>query len=164
MSPGNVGVCHTRALIAELLAVRLLKEFSTRELIDALSYDFNPLSGISPQTDASKNKKIQVAVSYTRAARTSTLEVAIRAQAKRFLAHPLVVQHLEAIWAGTIVFHSAADSLHRMPTKPAPNYNRHYGATHQQPQSQGDEDQDNASASGEVIRRSVSLYLSLIHI
>ncbi|RAL63978.1 hypothetical protein DID88_003166 [Monilinia fructigena] len=47
------------------------------------------------------------------AARTSTLEVAIRASAKRFLAHPLVVQQLEAIWAGTIVFHSAADNLHR---------------------------------------------------
>ncbi|TKA76127.1 hypothetical protein B0A55_03261, partial [Friedmanniomyces simplex] len=47
----------------------------------------------------------------------STIEIAIRAQAKRFLAHPLVVQHLEAIWAGTVVFHFEADSLHR---KPAP--------------------------------------------
>lgn len=158
MSPGNVGVCHTRALLAELLAVRLLKEFTTRELIDVLSYDFNPLSGISPQSHASKNNQFHLAVTYTRAARTSTLEVAIRAQAKRFLAHPLVVQHLEAIWAGTVVFHSAADSLHRMPTKPAPNHNRHYGATHQQPQPQGDEDRDNVSSSGEVIRRSVSLY------
>jgi hypothetical protein len=41
------------------------------------------------------------------------VEVAIRASAKKFLAHPLVVQQLEAIWAGTIVFHSAADNLHR---------------------------------------------------
>lgn len=39
MNPGNVGVSQTRALISELLAMRLLKEMSTRELIDALSYD-----------------------------------------------------------------------------------------------------------------------------
>lgn len=61
-------------------------------------------------------------------ARISTLEVAIRAQSKRFLAHPLVVQQLEAIWAGTIVFHSAADSLHRPPERVIPNQNRGYGA------------------------------------
>ena len=60
-------------------------------------------------------------------ARISTLEIAIRAQAKRFLAHPLVVQQLEAIWAGTIVFHSSADNLHRLPTKITPNQNRGYG-------------------------------------
>ena len=33
------------------------------------------------------------------------------------MAHPLVVQQLEAVWAGTIVFHSAADQLHRQPKK-----------------------------------------------
>lgn len=159
-SPGNVGVCRSRALIAELLAMRLLKEFSTRELIDALSYDFNPLSGATPPPTvrAPDAPSFQLAVSYTRVARTSTLEVAIRAQAKRFLAHPLVVQHLEAIWAGTIVFHSAADSLHRMPAKPAPNHNRHYGATHLRPRSNGQSDTRSAVSAGEPIRRSVSLY------
>ncbi len=50
-------------------------------------------------------------------ARISAIEIAIRAKAKRFLAHPLVVQQLEAVWAGTIVFHSAADHLHRQPKK-----------------------------------------------
>src|ERR1700710_776650 len=50
-------------------------------------------------------------------ARISAVEIAIRAQAKRFLAHPLVVQQLEAVWAGTIVFHSAADTLHRQPSQ-----------------------------------------------
>ncbi|MCV5116931.1 hypothetical protein OFC47_26250, partial [Escherichia coli] len=47
------------------------------------------------------------------AMRTSTLEVAIRASAKHFLSHPLVVQQLEAIWNGAISFYSAADQLHR---------------------------------------------------
>ena len=47
----------------------------------------------------------QSSKSQGRVARISTLEIAIRAQAKRLLAHPLVIQQLEAIWAGTIVFH-----------------------------------------------------------
>jgi hypothetical protein len=93
--------------------MRLLKEFSTRELIDALSYDFDPLQGLDmPLLSGGAPRHAP------RAARISTLEVAIRAQAKKFLAHPLVVQQLEAIWAGTIVFHSVADSLHRKPDTP----------------------------------------------
>lgn len=132
MYPGNSGTSKTRALVCELLAIKLLKEFSTRELIDALSYDFLPLQGLptsngnstpGPNWDSSHGAKAQ-----PRAARISTLEIAIRAQSKRFLAHPLVVQQLEAIWAGTIVFHSAADNLHRPPQKVTPNQNRGYGA------------------------------------
>ncbi|KAI9877071.1 MAG: hypothetical protein M1830_004867, partial [Pleopsidium flavum] len=99
---------------------------------NTLSYDFSPLQGmtppgtgeIDPNPNRAKNHK-----PLARVARISTLEVAIRTQAKRFLAHPLVVQHLEAIWAGTIVFHSAADSLHRPLVKPLPQNNRDYGAT-----------------------------------
>ncbi|KAH6614174.1 hypothetical protein C7974DRAFT_72229 [Boeremia exigua] len=112
-NPGNVGVSKTRALLCELLAMRLLKEFTTRELIDALSYDFDPLQGLeSPPGGASWMRPRQ------QLARISALEIAIRAQAKKLLAHPLVVQQLEAIWAGTIVFHSVADSLHRKPDSP----------------------------------------------
>jgi len=104
----------------------------TEIAIDALSYDFYPLQGLptssgngtpGPNWDPSPRTK-----PHPRAARTSTLEIAIRAQSKRFLAHPLVVQQLEAIWAGTIVFHSAADSAHRPPIKVTPNQNRGYGA------------------------------------
>lgn len=117
LNPGNSGVSKTRAMVCELLAVKLLKEYNIRELIDALSYDFFPLQGLlpspPPQTpNRGRNSPSQQQRSPT-AARTSTLEVAIRAQAKKFLAHPLVVQQLDAIWAGTIVFHSAADNLHR---------------------------------------------------
>ncbi|KAF2165919.1 hypothetical protein M409DRAFT_66873 [Zasmidium cellare ATCC 36951] len=118
INPGNVGVSKTRALISELLAMRLLREFSTRELIDSLSYDFDPLQGMtngpSPgQATPAVNSDVQLRRAQGRVARVSTIEIAIRAEAKRFLAHPLVVQHLEAIWAGNIVFHSEADNLHR---------------------------------------------------
>ncbi|KAK4544442.1 hypothetical protein LTR36_004333 [Oleoguttula mirabilis] len=120
LRPGNVGVSKTRALISELLAMRLVKEFTTRELIDALSYDFDPLQGMSaPSTGAATPnlRDVQGQRTQARGARVSTIEIAIRAQAKRFLAHPLVVQHLEAIWAGTVVFHSEADNLHRKPMR-----------------------------------------------
>ncbi|KAK3951287.1 hypothetical protein QBC32DRAFT_344425 [Pseudoneurospora amorphoporcata] len=107
--PANTGTSSTRAKVCELLAIKLLKEYSTRELIDALSYDFYPLQGVSGMhTPANSNNREKPA-----AMRTSTLEVAIRASAKHFLAHPLVVQQLEAIWNGAISFYSAADQLHR---------------------------------------------------
>ena len=121
LHPGNAGVSRTRALISELLAMRLVKEYSTRELIDALSYDFDPLQGMSAPTTGTQTpvrQDVQSQKTQARGARVSTIEVAIRAQAKRFLAHPLVVQHLEAIWAGTVVFHSEADNLHRKPSRP----------------------------------------------
>jgi Ion transport protein len=116
--PGNSGSSRTRAMVCELLSIKLLKEFSARELIDALSYDFYPLQGFVHKKAVpafSRNEWNSNGKDYDvlGVARVSTLEVAIRAQTKRFLSHPLVVQHLEAIWAGYIVFHSAADSMHR---------------------------------------------------
>ncbi|CAD6448547.1 f0e7a120-99ba-474b-af5d-3371ab3f9f83 [Sclerotinia trifoliorum] len=114
-NPGNAGNSLTRALVCELLAIKLLKEYNTRELIDALSYDFFPLQGLAQPDPAITNWNQRNRMRPV-AARISTLEVAIRASAKRLLAHPLVVQQLEAIWAGTIVFHSAADNLHRTST------------------------------------------------
>ncbi|KAI1335463.1 hypothetical protein F5Y15DRAFT_250248 [Xylariaceae sp. FL0016] len=108
--PGNMGVSSTRALVCELLALKLLKDYNTRELIDALSYDFDPLQGAPELPGARPN----TARARAAVARSSTLEVAIRASAKRFLAHPLVVQQLEAIWNGAISFYSSHDSLHRM--------------------------------------------------
>ena len=99
-----------------------------------------------------------------RVVRTSTLEVAIRAQAKRFLAHPAVVQHLEAIWAGTIVFHSAADNLHRPLPKAASNARFHHGRKARSGSNTG-EVRPNASSLDQQarlellsMRRSVTLY------
>ncbi|KAH6607411.1 integral membrane channel [Trichoderma cornu-damae] len=120
----NAGTSSTRAKVCELLALKLLKEYTTRELIDALAYDFYPLQGMpgaqrppaSAGSSSSRSKSGPLVAS-----RTSTLEVAIRASAKHFLAHPVVVQQLEAIWNGAISFYSSADSLHReSPSSPFP--------------------------------------------
>lgn len=157
MNPGSIGVFRTRAILCELLAMRMLREFSTRELIDALFYDFDPLQGISPPTTGNARPRLRPNL------RISTVEIAIRAQAKRFLAHPLVVQQLEAIWAGTITFHSAADTLHRKPPKKS-RKNMDYGTI----QSPGSfrtvtQDQPRKGSTAQIgleplIRRSVSLY------
>jgi hypothetical protein len=130
MNPANAGNSRTRAMICELLAIKLLKEYSTRELIDALSYDFYPLQGLS-NLELNLRSNSESYGPKLGASRISTLEIAIRAQAKRFLAHPAVVQQLEAIWAGTIVFHSAADQLHRPQPVSTSRENRGYGTTDQ---------------------------------
>ncbi|EPQ61491.1 BgtA-20897 [Blumeria graminis f. sp. tritici] len=109
-NPGTAGSSKTRALVCELLAIKLLKEYNVRELIDALSYDFFPLQGVENAAAMGRFGKLN---SLPAIVRISTLEISIRASAKRFLAHPLVIQQLESIWAGTIVFHSHADNLHR---------------------------------------------------
>lgn len=129
INPANSGVSRTRAALCELLAIRLLRDYSTRELIDALSYDFDPLRG-QVETASVAINGTPTAVQRKpppRVARISCYEVALRAQAKRFLAHPTVVQQLEAIWAGTIVFHSAADSMHRK--NPSSRLQPAYGTT-----------------------------------
>lgn len=76
------------------------------------------------------------------------------------------MQQLEAIWAGTIVFHSAADNLHRPPEKVTPNQNRGYGTIgargamlqaspdHLQPAKQ----RDHLDPVTFSVRRSVTLY------
>ncbi|KAL6719323.1 hypothetical protein ACLMJK_003562 [Lecanora helva] len=188
MHPGNSGTSKTRALVCELLAIKLLREYSTRELIgnitsfypyfyfntdapvDALSYDFFPLQGLPPSntgniTPGNNWGPVLKEKAQPQAARISALEIAIRAQSKRFLAHPSVVQQLEAIWAGTIVFHSSADNLHRPPEKVTPNQNRGYGALGGRPALQASPDRlqpakqrDHLQPTAFAVRRSATLY------
>lgn len=135
LHPGNSGTSRTRAMVCELLAIRLLREHSMRELIDSLCYDFNPLQGQDASEDQDGRQVQSFHPSWDTGRRSrrkialiSCLEVAIRAQAKRFLAHPLVVQLLNAVWSGSIVFHAAADSMHRKML--SPDRSRAYG-THE---------------------------------
>ncbi|PYH99397.1 cation channel family transporter [Aspergillus ellipticus CBS 707.79] len=160
LNPGNSGVSQTRAMVSELLAIKLLREYSTRELIDALSYEFYPLNGQTPSATATSERAPGWYPSQGSKrpgiARISCLEVAIRAQAKRFLSHPLVVQQLEAIWAGTIVFHSAADNLHRSPAQIARNGRQLYGTAPDPGASDASPRQEQFNLSG--LRRSVTIY------
>ncbi|OKL59417.1 hypothetical protein UA08_05202 [Talaromyces atroroseus] len=163
LNPGNSGTSRTRALVGELLAIKLLKEYTTRELIDALSYDFYPLQGQVPLSAANLraptwNQSYSKSQSATGDARISCLEIAIRAQAKRFISHPLVVQHLEAIWAGTIVFHSAADNLHRPHGAAVRRGSPRYGAINSSQNRQHSNNARYAVQSSDNPRRAVTLY------
>lgn len=147
---GNSGTSRTRAMLCELLAIRLLREYSTRDLIDALAYDFDPLQGqVEPAAVTVNGTTTIVQVKRSpRAARISCYEVALRSQAKRFLSHPTVVQQLEAIWAGTIVFQSTADNLHRKTPTPR-----------QQQTSYGTLDSNKSVAyDALMMRRAVTIY------
>ncbi|KAL2840865.1 hypothetical protein BJY01DRAFT_15457 [Aspergillus pseudoustus] len=162
LNPGNSGTNHTRAMVSELLAIKLLRDYTTRELIDALSYDFYPLQGQNLEANGNARRapgwiSAGGGKRLPAVARISCLEIAIRAQAKRFLSHPLVVKQLEAIWAGTIVFHSAADSLHRLaPPTRAGKSPTSYGATLSNG-APGDSDKK-IWADTPRLRRSVTLY------
>ncbi|PYI11825.1 hypothetical protein BO78DRAFT_101887 [Aspergillus sclerotiicarbonarius CBS 121057] len=160
LNPGNSGVSQTRAMVSELLAIKLLREYTTRELIDALSYEFYPLNGQTPTVTASSERApgwySAQGSKRPAIARISCLEVAIRAQAKRFLSHPLVVQQLEAIWAGTIVFHSAADNLHRSPAQIQSNGRPQYGTALAPSPAGASHLQSQSNVSGN--RRSVTIY------
>ncbi|KAL4806790.1 hypothetical protein BDV18DRAFT_120048 [Aspergillus unguis] len=159
-NPGNSGTLHTRAMVSELLAIKLLREYTTRELIDALSYDFYPLQGQKVENGTGYRTPGWAAGAgkpRPAAARISCLEIAIRAQAKRFLSHPLVIKQLEAIWAGTIVFHSVADNLHRTATQAQFDRGRvSYGATSSTNRPKLADTRPHPEGSN--LRRSVTLY------
>ncbi|KAK2751154.1 hypothetical protein FQN57_000230 [Myotisia sp. PD_48] len=159
-NPGISGASRTRAMVCELLAIKLLKDHSTRRLIDALSYDFYPLQGQAPSSsnDTLKSPLRGGSQNLLKDVRISCLEIAIRAQAKKFLAHPLVVLQLEAIWAGTIVFYSEADSLHRHPAlKTSRRQTQNYGTNNAQGATFRTTDNVMLPNKG-IFRRSVALY------
>lgn len=149
------GPSKTRAMLAEILAMKLLKEYSTRELIDVLSFDFYPLQGAvddqSPGPVAPLAQRRLVRSLPIRMARISALELAIKSRAKKFLANPLVTAQVDAIWRGNIIFENRLDSLHRTPIE-----RRSTPRTHQSKEEPSEAGvlsyQDN------FLRRSVTLY------
>lgn len=97
-------VMATRGMICEIVAIKLLKEYSDPDdLMNALTYDFYPLA------NGNTGKEI-----IPRWQRISTLELSIKAEAKRFLSHPVVVEVLEEIWNGSVMFQSSMHKLHRV--------------------------------------------------
>jgi hypothetical protein len=118
-------------------------------MVDALFYDFDPLQGL-PKRSGTVTPGFGRSTTH---ARISTVEIAIRASAKRFLSHPLVVQQLEAVWAGNIVFHSAADRLHRRQPDAEPGRFTSSSGRIRQP-AKG----KNPAPAENLARRSVTLY------
>lgn len=97
------GILGTRSMICEIVAIKLLKEYNEDDLISALTFDFYPL-----QTEEVEEQNIP------RWQRIFTLELAVKGEAKRFLANPSVTQVLEQIWNGDIMFQKSLHKLHRI--------------------------------------------------
>ncbi|KAL2142756.1 hypothetical protein VTI28DRAFT_773 [Corynascus sepedonium] len=156
---GNAGTSTTRARVCELLAIKLLKEYTPRELIDALCYDFYPLQGIpGSQTSLALGGRPKSAT-----LRTSALEVAIRASAKQFLSHPLIAQQLDAIWTGAITFPSSrGEPKHRGSASSAVGSNQSRRQSTIRTPLLGDqrakEESARLQAAAAADRRSVTLY------
>ncbi|RUS16855.1 hypothetical protein BC937DRAFT_90724 [Endogone sp. FLAS-F59071] len=87
---GNIKLHETRAEICQLVASRLLRSFSMRELIDVLTYDFAPTQSDPPRDlTARGGKKVE---------RFNCLELAIEGRAKYFVSNSLVQEVLIVQW------------------------------------------------------------------
>ncbi|KAF9962090.1 hypothetical protein BGZ72_010696 [Mortierella alpina] len=101
----NARLNETRAHACEIVATKVLKAFSMRQLIDVLTYDFSPIR----RKDRSR---LYLPLPHFEGEPStepmSALEVAISGRAKHFLSNPLVQEIINQIWLGQIVFFSNA--------------------------------------------------------
>ncbi|KAG0319224.1 hypothetical protein BGZ99_005225 [Dissophora globulifera] len=93
-----------RAHACEIVATKVLKAFTLRQLIDVLTYDFSPVRR--------KDERFRLYLPHFEGEPStepmSALEVAISGKAKHFISNPLVQEIVNQIWLGEIVFFSDA--------------------------------------------------------
>jgi hypothetical protein len=101
----QAGTNTSRASLCELLAIKLLKRFSTTriELAAVLTTSWNPCQGVSSQT---------LSMSYLNQDDleeiSNALEIAIATTSKKFLATPLVQTIISDIYSGKLVLRLAS--------------------------------------------------------
>lgn len=102
-------IIQTRASLCELLALKMLRHFTTNhvELAAVLTMSWNPLQGAPAyvvdevkQEIGNKPEDLDNPM--------SALEMAISTQSKQFLSSPLVQNVINDIWAGRILLSSAS--------------------------------------------------------
>ncbi|KAG0199692.1 hypothetical protein BGX28_007082 [Mortierella sp. GBA30] len=102
----NARLNETRAYACEIVATKVLKAFSMRQLIDVLTYDFSPIR----RKDA--RSRLYLPLPHFEGEPStepmSAIEVAISGRAKHFVSNPLVQEIINQIWLGQIVFFSNA--------------------------------------------------------
>ncbi|GJJ76675.1 hypothetical protein EMPS_09034 [Entomortierella parvispora] len=100
----NARLNETRAHACEIVATKVLKAFTLRQLIDVLTYDFFPVK----RKDARSRLYLPHFEGEPSTEPMSALEVAISGRAKHFISNPLVQEIINQIWLGQIVFFSNA--------------------------------------------------------
>lgn len=96
---------QTRSDLCEILAIKLLRTFAAdgSELVVALSTPFWPLAGSSDQVLDLAQRRGYDCEHFPNQQSSSTLQLAIYSQAKKFIATPLVQKCVDGIWNGQIV-------------------------------------------------------------
>ncbi|KAF9417752.1 hypothetical protein BGZ94_009875 [Podila epigama] len=103
----NARLNETRAHACEIVATKVLKAFSMRQLIDVLTYDFSPVRRKSCK-DARSRIYLPHFESEPATEPMNAIEIAITGRAKHFLSNPLVQEIVNQIWLGNIVFFATA--------------------------------------------------------
>ncbi|KAG8913899.1 hypothetical protein FRC01_004332, partial [Tulasnella sp. 417] len=97
---------YSRATFCELLAIKLLQEFSNFDLVVVCTTPWNALQG-APR-EAVSAIRAQVGDDEELEEPISALEMAIMTESKEFLASPLVQEVVNEIWSGRIRFSVAS--------------------------------------------------------
>ncbi|KAF9978227.1 hypothetical protein BGZ73_003231 [Actinomortierella ambigua] len=100
----NARLNETRADACEIVATKLLKAFSMRQLIEVLTCDFAPIR----RKDTRHRLLIPRMESDVSTEPMSALEVAIEGKAKHFLSNQLVQEVVNQLWLGNIVYFAQA--------------------------------------------------------
>jgi hypothetical protein len=101
----NAPLHLSRASLAEILATKLLRFFSSSqlELAAVLTTTWDPLTGASPAVVGFVESRLERSPQgYVE--NMSTLELAIATESKHFLSTPMVQAIVESIYSGRIVF------------------------------------------------------------
>ncbi|KAG8997457.1 hypothetical protein FRB90_012495 [Tulasnella sp. 427] len=100
-------LCFSRAAFCELLAIKLLREFSNFDLIVVCTTPWNSLQG-APR-EAMDVIRAEVGGDEDLEEPISALEMAIMTESKYFLASPLVQEVINEIWSGRVLFSSSSN-------------------------------------------------------
>lgn len=101
------GVSYSRAMLCEILAMKLLGYFASNQiqLVAVLTTGWNPLAGAP--SNISDEVKQTLGDDYDSNDPQSALEMAVTTQAKAFLSSPVVQTVVNDIYSGRIVFSTA---------------------------------------------------------
>ncbi|KAJ7052582.1 receptor-activated Ca2+-permeable cation channel [Mycena amicta] len=102
------GVACARAMLCEILAMKLLSHFASNHitLVAVLTTSWSPLAGASPQVIEEVKQVLGSNANVNDA--QSALEMAISTGAKRFISSPVSQKVVNDIYTGRIVFSTAA--------------------------------------------------------
>ncbi|KAI0267672.1 hypothetical protein BC834DRAFT_54466 [Gloeopeniophorella convolvens] len=105
------GVSFSRAILCELLAMKLVHHFASNplELVSVLTTSWSPLAGASDDVIGEVKSILGSKKDEDMDDLQSALEMAISSRAKRFVASPMVQSVVNDIYSGRVVYSASAN-------------------------------------------------------